>query len=375
MNRKCFIAWSALALLVIFAAAQPAGANQNPADVSAAVAAQASAQAEVEVQAALAKAQAEVARAIQDVNAKTAAKVRKEIAAKLATHRGAMLADLHAAQAELAALAQEKATRTIDSQFAFEDSESGWLGVQIADVDAEKVKELKLLAERGVLITEVEKESPAEKAGLKANDVITEYNGQRIESAAQFRRMVRESLAGRAAQLTVWREARAQTISVTLGSNSDRIGRAFTAIAPREFKFNGDMFKFDMPNVFVTSRAPLLGISAEDISGQLGNYFGAPGGEGILVREVNAGSPAEKAGLKAGDVITKLNGERVKSLDELREKLRARGSAAGSAANREQKTVSIGVLRKGAEMSFNVEVEQPKARPAVGKRIARRMSL
>jgi serine protease Do len=371
MKRKFVVLLGAVALLAISFAAQPAGANQSSPDISAVVAAQASAQAQAEVQAALARAQAEVARAMEEVNVRVNAKVQKELAAKLAAHRGAMLADLQAKQAELAALAQEKASRAVAPILAFDDSESGWLGVQISDVDADKVKELKLPAERGVLITEVEKDSPAAKAGLKANDVVTEYNGQRIESATQFRRMVRESLSGRAAQLTVWRDGRALTLSVTLGSSRERVNHAFAFAGPREFQFKGDMFKFDMPdfkfdmpNIMVASRTPLLGINAEDISGQLGQYFGAPDGEGILVREVNSGSPAEKAGMKAGDVITKVNGERVKSLDELREKLRAK---------REQRTHSVGVIRKGAEMSLNVEVEQPK--PPERKRIARRTSL
>jgi serine protease Do len=370
MKSKLMISLGAVMLMAVILVAQPAAGAQNPPDISTVVAAQASAQAQAEVQAALAQAQAEVARAMDEVKHNVSAKVQKEIAAKLAAHRGAMLADLHARQAELAALVQEKVTREKVTReagplLALQDSESGWLGVQIADVDADKVKELKLPAERGVLITEVEADSPAAKAGLKANDVVTEYNGQRIESATQFRRMVRESLAGRAVQLTVWRDGRAQTLSATLGDSRDRIASTFTLAGPRgEFKFDSDMFRFDMPNFFVSSRAPLLGISAEDISGQLGAYFGAPGGEGVLVREVNAGSPAEKAGMKAGDVITKFNGERVKSLDELREKLRAK---------REQKTVSVGVIRKGAEVSLNVEVEQPK--PPERKRIARRTSL
>ncbi|MBI3484206.1 MAG: PDZ domain-containing protein [Acidobacteria bacterium] len=280
----------------------------------------------------------------------------------MAAHRGAMLADLQARQAELVALMQEKATRLeAEPLLALQDSESGWLGVQIADVDAQKVKELKLPAERGVLITEVEEDSPAAKAGLKANDVVTEFNGQRIESATQFRRMVRESLAGRAVQLTIWRDGRAQSLSATLGNSRDRIERSIRIFGPRDFNFN-----FSLPEIeiFAGSRAPLLGISAEDISGQLGAYFGAPGGEGILVREVNSGSPAEKAGMKAGDVITKIDGDKIRSLDELREKLRAK---------REQKSVSVGVIRKGSEVSLTVEIEQP--RPPERRRITRRIAL
>ncbi len=358
MKAKLVFSLGAVALLALSLGAQPAFSNQNPATDSTAVYLQEAAQVQRDVQAELAKAQEEIKRAVQEVTKKAAA---KEIAKKLAAHRGAMLADLHARQAELAARIQEKVTREVAPLVAYQDSESGWLGVQIADVDAQKVKELKLPAERGVLITEVEADSPAAKAGLKANDVVTEYNGQRIESATQFRRMVRESLAGRAVQLTVWRDARAQTLSATLGNSRDRLERSIRVFGPRDFNFD-----FAMPEIeiFTGSRAPLLGISAEDISGQLGAYFGAPGGEGVLVREVNAGSPAEKAGMKAGDVITKLDGEKVRSLGDLREKLRAK---------REQKTVSVGVIRKGADLSLNVEIEQP--RPPERRRVTRRSAL
>ena len=83
-----------------------------------------------------------------------------------------------------------------------------------------------------------------------------------------------------------------------------------------------------MPGVMPGIR-PRLGIDAEDISGQLGAYFGAPDGEGILVRNVNPGSAAEKAGVKAGDVITSFNGERLRSLGDLRQKLRPERRQAG----------------------------------------------
>src|SRR5260370_28134347 len=69
---------------------------------------------------------------------------------------------------------------------------------------------------------------------------------------------------------------------------------------------------------------PRLGIDAEDIGDQLGSYFGAPDGEGILVRSVNSGSPVEKAGLKAGDVITSFKVERVPTLGDPRQQLAAK---------------------------------------------------
>ena len=96
--------------------------------------------------------------------------------------------------------------------------------------------------------------------------------------------------------------------------------------------------------------APVLGINAEDLTPQLGAYFGAPEDGGVLVREVRAGAPADKAGLKAGDVIVKVEDQRVHSLADLRAELRER---------RDKKSVSLGILRKGSEMRLQVEIELP----------------
>jgi len=98
-------------------------------------------------------------------------------------------------------------------------------------------------------------------------------------------------------------------------------------------------------------RTPVLGISAEDLTPQLGAYFGAPDDGGVLVREVRAGTPAERAGLKAGDVIVKVDGEAVHSLGDLRAELREKSA---------EKSVTLGILRKGTEMSVPVAIELPR---------------
>src|SRR5712692_10528042 len=241
-------------------------------------------------------------------------------------------------------------------QITIFDGEEGpsWLGVETQEVTAENAKELKLPAERGVVVAEVTKDSPAAKAGLKEKDVITEVNGQRVEGAAQFRRMIHEIPAGRAAQLTVWRDGRAQTLSATLGAAEERHDKWMGA-TPGAFAFHmPDVQIPEMPSIdwgegmnTVLAGRPRLGIDAEDIGGQLGSFFGAPDGEGILVRNVNRGSPAEKAGLKAGDVITSFNGERVRSLGDLRQKLASQNDA---------KTAKIGVLRNRSDVTLSVEL-------------------
>jgi C-terminal processing protease CtpA/Prc len=249
---------------------------------------------------------------------------------------------------------------TDDLNIVIGDDGSSWLGVETHEVTSDKAKELKLSAERGVVLGKIVPDSPAAKAGLKENDVVTEINGQRVEGAAQFRRMIHETPAGRGIQLTVWRDGRSRTLSATLGKSEER-RHAMKMVAPTP-----GAFAFRMPeipeipsmewsgNMLFGGGQPRLGIDAEDLSGQLGAFFGAPDGEGILVRDVNSGSPAEKAGVKAGDVITSLNGERIHSVGELREKLSAKGDD-------KDRTVKLGVLRNKSELSLTVELPAPAA--------------
>jgi serine protease Do len=259
-----------------------------------------------------------------------------------------------------------------DMNILIGDDGSSWLGVETHEVTADKAKELKLSAERGVVLGKIVPDSPAAKAGLKENDVVSEINGQRVEGAAQFRRMIREIPAGRSIQLTVWREGRSQTVSATLGKSEER-RRAMKMVAPTPGAFAFRMPEIpDVPsmewngNMVFGGGQPRLGIDAEDISGQLGTFFGAPEGEGILVRDVNSGSPAEKGGVKAGDVITSLNGERIRTVGELREKLSAK-------RDDKDRTVKLGVLRNKSEISLTVEL--PAAAPRAKRLVSRRTNI
>jgi serine protease Do len=232
-----------------------------------------------------------------------------------------------------------------------------WLGVGVAEVTPEKVKELRLPAERGALLGKILPDSPAAKAGLKENDVVTEINGQRVEGSEQFRRMIREIPAGRSTQLSVWRDGRLQNVAVTLGKPELGHARAMVAPAPGTFAFHmpdlPDMSALDGLRNFSFSSPghARLGIDAEDLDGDLGNYFGAPDGEGVLVRNVFESSPAAKAGLKAGDVITSLDGERIRNASELRQKL---------VAKKDAKSVKLGLLRNRSELSLTVELPSPE---------------
>lgn len=214
------------------------------------------------------------------------------------------------------------------------------LGVRISDVTAERLAELKLSAETGVAIEEVEEESPAAKAGLQKNDVILTFAGERVRSAAQLRRLVQETPAGRKVTLEINRGGQTRAVEVTLEEGAR--SRRSEIRVPRI-----EMPHFEIPEFHLFTRGPRLGISADELTPQLADYFGVKQGKGILVREVMADSAAAKAGLKAGDVIVRVEEEAIADVGDLRQAL----------AKREAKEVTLGIVRDRREQTLKVTLE------------------
>ncbi len=200
-------------------------------------------------------------------------------------------------------------------------------------------------------ITRVEEGSPAEKAGLKPNDVVLEYNGQRVDGMEQFGRLVRETPGGREAKLVISRNGATQTVAATVGV---RKGRAFGGSIKDVLPEMPEIRIPDMPQVFSAWRSPMLGVEAEALGSQLAAYFGVK--EGVLVRSVLKDSAAEKAGLKAGDVITKVDGSAVTTPNELSNGVRSASS---------KKTFAIELMRDHREMTVNVTVDDGRSERVV----------
>ncbi len=182
-------------------------------------------------------------------------------------------------------------------------------------------------------IDEVEPGSAADKGGVKAGDVVVEFDGERVRSARQLTRLVQETPAGRAVQMTVRRDNARQTLDVTpeardafalrgrLGADLEReiergLERGLRDLPERV----GPFFDLRFDGVPMLATRGRLGVEVEGLSDQLAAYFGVKDG-GLLVGSVTPESPAAKAGLRAGDVITGVNGTAVKTSRELVEAL------------------------------------------------------
>lgn len=251
------------------------------------------------------------------------------------------------------AMAAAEAERSLRVVFG-----GSFLGVGVAEVDAERAKALKLKEERGVEITNIEEDSPAAKAGLQKGDVVLEFGGQRVEGTEQFVRLVRETPPGRQVKLLISRNGAAQTLTATIGKR--RGGGSI--VVPRMVTPRVEIPEFrihipDTPRPMMAWRSPMLGIDAESVDSQLAEFFGVK--RGVLVRSVIKGSAAEKAGLKAGDVITKVDSVNVDSPRDITNAIRHKGGGA----------VPVTLYRERKEMTLNVTLEEsrperePRPRP------------
>jgi serine protease Do len=238
----------------------------------------------------------------------------------------------------------------------------GYLGVGVVELTDDRIKALNLKGDQGLEVTRIDGNGPAARAGITENDVILEVNGKGIEGIDQFQNLIGTTPPGTKVSLTIWRNSAKQTVSATLNSRPGSF-----------FPFGGSDFPdgalppvplmppvpFNGGNPFPTipGNSPIVGFEGEALNPQLAEFFGVK--EGVLVRFVNAKTPAEHAGLKAGDVVVKVNGTPVTSPREI--------TGLVMRSNR-KKAISFTVIRNKKEISLNVEIAEE--RPAPPERLA-----
>ena len=223
-----------------------------------------------------------------------------------------------------------------------------FLGIGVHEIDSERAKALNLREERGVEVTRVEDDSPAAKGGIKTGDVVLEYNGDRVEGVEQFMRMVRETPPGREVKLSITRNGAPQQLTMKTGSRKTWMTTRYGDSVEMPRIEMPEINIPDMPRAFMSWRSSVAGIEGESLDSQLAEYFGVK--EGVLVRSVVRGSAAEKAGLRAGDVIVKVDETRVSNPREI---------SSGLRSSRSKKTVPVQVIRDKRELTLHLNVEDP----------------
>ena len=193
------------------------------------------------------------------------------------------------------------------------------LGVSLKDIDADRARVVNLGEPRGVEVVGVEDGSPAEQAGIKTGDVLLSYNGENILGAQQLGRLVSETPRGRKIKIEYWREGKVSTVTaITAG------------LAAVQFPSQGELqlmkmqgfssFESSFPMPFMVWKTP-FGIECESLDSQLAEYFGVK--HGVLVRSIVKDSPAAKAGVRAGDVVTQIGDHSVYEPKDITSYIRA----------------------------------------------------
>ncbi len=249
---------------------------------------------------------------------------------------------------------------------------ASYIGVGVIDVTEDTAKAVGLVEPHGVEICSVADGSPAQRFGLRVGDIVLTYRDERIQGHEHFARLVQETPVGRAVELGIARDRSRQSVIVEtgerpgIGAVSQRMGEfaqdieairdmarsAVSNLQHRQLSAEWP-FDFDFPAVHITARNSGLGVGLEGLEGQLAEFFGVE--SGVLVRHVQKGSQAAKAGLRAGDVIVTVDGEAVARPGDIR-RLTAR---AGDPAP----PVRIGIVRQRQRSTLMLGGREPNVNP------------
>jgi serine protease Do len=256
----------------------------------------------------------------------------------------------------------------------------GFLGVYAENINRENMGRYHMNQARGVGITQVVKDSPAEKAGLRKDDVILRVDGENVTSVRKFNRLISEIAPDQSVRIIVSRGGTEQELTATIGrrNNASMVRDLLGGDSkiwkwegnPKNWKFESPMIdKFDLRDnegdlTFFFGNGRRIGVSTMELTKQLADYFGIADGKGVLVTSVSEDGPAAKAGVKAGDVITAIDGEAVDSPGDISRVINSK----------KEGDVTLTVIRNRTQQTFRVTPREggfsgAPSRPQTGRRI------
>ena len=210
----------------------------------------------------------------------------------------------------------------------------GWLGVHIQSIDEALAESMDLEEEEGALVSSVEPDSPADRAGLHVGDVILEFADRQVGDARALPRMVGNTDKGDKVAVTVWRDGKRKSLEVTLGSLPTE---ETVAMAESEEVDDG---------------TPKLGVTLSALSKEAKKHYNLPDDEvGVLIVDVVRNSPAAKSGLQRGDIIARIGQTEVTKPGQV-------VSAVKRAAEEEHRTVLLLIKRDGISRFVAIPLEQ-----------------
>jgi len=234
----------------------------------------------------------------------------------------------------------------------------GWIGVYLQELTPELKESMDLKeSTEGVLVNGVVEDSPAEKAGIEEGDVIISLDNKKIGSIDKLTSLVRKTSPGTEVEIKAIRDGEEKDFQMTIGESSSS---SLYNLNPEKLRIEKNMIE---PFKWNFQSGLKLGVAIQDLTEQLGDYFGVKKGEGALVTEVVKGSPAEKAGLKAGDIIVDVDNQKITGSDEVRQAIseKEKGDKVNLQVMRDKRLKDFSVtLTETEEYSFKIQ-------PDIGK--------
>jgi len=253
-----------------------------------------------------------------------------------------------------------------DSVFSLLVDGSGFLGVHAEDISKENMGRYGLNQVRGVGVTQVVKDSPAEKAGIRKDDVILRLDGENVTSVRKLNRLVSEIAPDQSVRVAISRAGAEHELTATIAKRRNTFtGDAFNYVEPKVWRWEGPLTGQADNLVFALSNRRRIGVTTTELTKQLADYFGVADGRGVLVTSVSDDGPAARAGVKAGDVITAVDGEKVDST----------GDVSRIVNSKKEGDVTLTVVRNKSQQTIKVTPKEGesfgniRARPTIGRQI------